>query len=562
MTGDTELSRKEATPTVSSLTGLGHMKSYYIFVFCFLALFALLEFADLDAEYDSMGWTVQHDEKLVVPDARSLYLGGDQKLLDYHEPVSACFGILGPYVTSLGFRLFGLNNYGLRFVFTVISVASMALLALSLLRLHPSWLGVLFCVVNLVNYRYFVMAHYALIEDVLIFSLCGIAWLYVSRPKTLLAILNPLAFCGGVLFLFKQMFPVYMLSFLGCIALSERVSFRRFVKFVAWSLAGLIVFGSLQLAVLHKMGMLSLYTNNISRAVHVLAGGSTDGVSLQIYPEAPGLLGIVPDFVHFLRLWYAPVYAHPNIWFGWKQISLLEATTSMLLLLGLLGVSLWLLRRKKLSRSTIALGMFLVGMLVVLSSTFFYVKRALPLFPITFLFLTSLLRDMLHGSTGTRMAKALTRVALWCTIFFVIYYVIWQGAYVLAKGSAIRSHGVERNSRGLEELVPEKAAVFMHCYGLRFFWQTRRRIVSGDDQLMNNEMILAKALREKARFVLLSDRGGTIGQSECPDCPPWQVRKRHLYFSDITDSGYPMVYVLYEMAYGEGSKTSRGAEPS
>jgi len=562
VTVDSKDTLKDTEPTISPSTGLGHMKSYYVLVFCFLALFAFLEFVDLNAEYDSMGWTVQHDEKLVVPDARSLYLGGDQKLSDYREPASAGFGILGPYLTSLGFRLFGLNNYGLRFVCTAMSVASMALLAFSLLRLHPSWLGVLFCVINLINYRYFIMAHYALIEDILILSLCGIAWLYISRPKTLVAILNPLAFFGGVLFLFKQMFPVYWLSFLGCIALSERVSLRSFVKFVVWSLAGLIVFGSLQLAVLHKMGMLSLYTNNISRAVHVFAGGSTDGLSLQIYPEAPGLVGIVPHFADLLTLWYMPHYAHPKIWFGWKQISLWQANRAMLLFLGLLGVSLWLLRRKKLSRSTIALGMFLVGMLVVLSSTFFYVKRALPLFPITFLFLTSLLRDMLHGSTGTRMAKALTRAALWCTIFFVIYYVIWQGAYVLAKGSAIRSHGVERNSRGLEELVPEKAAVFMHCYGLRFFWQTRRRIISGDDQLMNNEIILAKALREKARFVLLSDRGGTIGQSECPDCPPWQVRKRHLYFSDITDSGYPNVYVLYELAYGEGSKTSGGAEPS
>lgn len=562
MTGDTELSRKEARPAASSLTGLGHMKSYYIFVFCFLALFALLEFADLDAEYDSMGWTIQHDEKLVVPDARTFYLGGDQKLSDYREPVSAGFGILGPYLTSLGFRLFGLNNYGLRIVYTVMCVASMALLSLSLLRLHPSWLGVLFCVVNLINYRYFVLAHYALLENVLILSLCGMAWLYLCRPKTFMAYLNPLAFFGGALFLFKQVFPVYWISLLGCIAVAERVPRRGLVKLLFWSLAGLILFGSLQLAVLHEMGILSIFTHNIARAVHLFAGGSSEGLSLQIYPEPPGLAGIVPHFAHFFTLWYLPLYADPKIWFGWKQISLWQANTTMVLFLGLLGVSLWLLRRKKLSSSTIALGMFLVGMLVVLSSTFFYVKRALPLFPITFLFLTSLLGDMLHGSTGTRMAKVLTRAALWCTIFFAIYYVIWQGAYVLAKGSAIKSHGVERNSRDLEQLVPEKASVYMHCYGFRFFWQTRRRIISGDDQLMNNEMILAKALRDKARYVLLSERGGEIGRNQFLDCPGLKIRKRHLYFSEMTDSGYPMFYVLLELAYGEEGRRGGGAEPS
>jgi hypothetical protein len=554
--------RKEPTPGISPLNSLAQMRCYYIVISCLLALFALLEFVDLDAEYDSMGWTIQHDEKLVVPDARSLYLGRDQKLSDYREPASAGFGILGPYLTSLGFRLFGLNNYGLRFVCTVISVASMSLLALSLLRLYPSWLGVLFCVVNLINYRYFVTAHYALIEDILIFSLCGLAWGYLTRPKTVLAMLNPLAFFGGVLFLFKQVFPFYWLSLLGCITLSERVSRRRVVKFVSWSLAGVIVFGSLQLFVLHQMGMLSVFTHNISRAVQVFAGGSTDGVSLQVYPEAPGLVGIVPRYVQQLVSWYQPVYIHPHHWFGWEPISHWQYSTAMLLFFGLMGATVWLLRKKRLSNRTMALGMFLVVMLVVLSPMFFYVKRALPLFPITFLFLASLLGDMLNGSPGTRTAKALTRAALWCTICFVIYYVIWQGAYVLVKGPALRSHGVEWNSRALEELVPEKTAVYMHCYGLRFFWQARRRIISGDDQLMNNEMILAKALREKARFVLLSDRGGTIGQGESLDCPPFKIRKRHLYFSEMTDSGYPMFYVLYELAYGEGSGMSRGAQPS
>jgi hypothetical protein len=560
MTRDTELSRKEATPTVSSLTGLGHMKSYYIFVFCFLALFALLEFADLDAEYDSMGWTIQHDEKLVVPDARTFYLGGDQKLSDYREPVSAGFGILGPYLTSLGFRLFGLNNYGLRIVYTVMCVASMALLSLSLLRLHPSWLGVLFCVVNLINYRYFVLAHYALLEDVLILSLCGIAWLYLCRPKTFMAYLNPLAFFGGALFLFKQVFPVYWVSLLGCIAVAERVPRRGLAKLLFWSLAGLILFGFLQLAVLHGMGILSIFTHNIARAVHLFTSGSSEGLSLQTYPEPPGLVGIVPHYVRLFAFWHLPLYLDWYIWHGWIPVGRWQANAAIVVFFALLGATLWLLRKKKLANRTLALGMFLVGMLAVLSPMSFYIKRALPLFPITSLFLCSLLRDVLDGISGTSMAKLLNRGAVWCIGVFILYYVIWQGAYVLVAGSQIRTYAVERNSRDLEKLVPEKAAVYMHCYGFRFFWQTRRRIISGDDQLMNNEMILAKALREQARFVLLSGRGGEIDQNQ--DCPPWRVQKRHLYFSDMTDSGHPDVYVLLELAYGEEGRRGVGAEPS
>jgi hypothetical protein len=562
MAVDRKVASKEPTPNVSPHTGLGHGKPYYISVFCLLCLFALLVFAGLDAEYDSMGWTIQHDEKLVVPDARSFYLGGDQKLEDYREPVSACFGILGPYVTSIGFRLFGMNNYGLRFVFAVVSVTSMALLALSILNLHPSWLGVLFCATNLLNYRYFILTHYALLEDFLVFSLCGVTWLYVCRPKTLLAWLNPLAFFGGALFLCKQLFPVYWLSLLGCIVLSERVPRRSLVRLLFWSLAGLIFFGCLQFAVLQRWGVVSVLTHNIARGLHLFTGGSSAGLSLQIYPEPPGLVGIVPRFAQFLTLWYLPVHAHPRVWFGWNPISQWQACAALIIFFGLLVVTVWLLREKKLSKRTIALGMFLVGMLAVLSPMFFYVKRALPLFPIGFLFLASLLRDMLHGNSGTKMAKSLTRMALWCSVIFLSYYVIWQGSYLLVRGSAIRSHGVERNSRDLGKLVSEKATIYMHCYGLRFFWQARQRIVSGDDQLMNNQMILAKALQEEAKFVLLSGRGGAIDADQCLECPPMRIRKRHLYFSEMSDSGQPDVYVLFELAYGEEGRRGVGAEPS
>lgn len=551
MAVDTNDPLKVTEPVISASTRLNHMKSCYVVVFCFFTLFALLEFGSLNAEYDSMGWTIQHDEKLVVPDARAFYLGEGQKLSDYHEPISASFGILGPYLTSLGFQLFGLNNYGLRFIFTVVSVASVALLALSILRLHPSWLGVLFCLVNILNYRYFVLAHYALPEDILMLSLCGIAWLYIFRPKTLLASLNPLAFFGGALFPFKQIFPVYYLLLLGCIAVVERIPRRGLAKFFCWSLVGLILVGSLQLAVLHHMGLASVFVHKIGKALHLFTGGSSEGLSLQIYPRPPGLVGIVPRFGQLFVLWYVPYYVHQLIWFGWNPLNAWQATTAILVFLALLGTSLWLLHKKKLANRTLALGMFLVGMLLFLSPMFFYIKRALPVFPIAFLFLASLWRDLLQGISGTSMAKLLNRGAVWCIGVFILYYVMWQGGYIWATGSQIRTHGVERNSRDLERVVPEKAAVYMHCYGLRFFWQTRRRIISGDDQIMNNEIILTKAVREKAKFVLLSERGGNIGEEQCPDCPPWKVEKRHVYFSKMTDSGYPMFYVLYELDYRE-----------
>jgi hypothetical protein len=551
---------KEPTPAVSPRNVLDHGKPYYISVLCLLFLFAFLVLADLNAEYDSMGWTVQHDEKLVVPDARSFYLGGDQKLEDYHEPVSACFGILGPYLTSIGFRLFGMNNYGLLFFYAVVSVASMAFMALSILRLHPNRLGVLLCAINILNYRYFILTHYALLEDFLVFSLCGVTWLYIFRPKTLLAWLTPLAFFGGGLFLFKQIFPIYWLLFLGCIALAERVPRRSLVRLMFWSLAGLIFFGCLQFAVLQQKGVVSVFTHNIARGLHLFTGGSSAGLSLQIYPEAPGLAGIVPRFAQFLTLWYMPVHAHPSVWFGWNPIRPWQAWAALSRFFGLLVVTVWLLREKKLSQITIALGMFLIGILIILSPMFFYVKRALPLFPIAFLFLTSLLRDMLRGTSVTRMARSLTRIALWCSIIFLSYYVIWQSGYLLVRGSAIRSHGVERNSRDLEKLVSEKATVYMHCYGLRFFWQAPQRIVSGDDQLMNNQMILTKGLQEKAKFVLLSgDRGGAIDRDRCLECPPMRVRKRHLYFSEASDSGQPDVYVLFELGYEEERRKSGDA---
>jgi hypothetical protein len=164
------------------------------------------------------------------------------------------------------------------------------------------------------------------------------------------------------------------------------------------------------------------------------------------------------------------------------------------------------------------------------------------------------LRDTGCGTQGTRGAIFLHRVALWCAVVFLTYSVVLQGAYILLIGGEMRSHGVEKNSRYLEELVPESDTVYMQCYGFRFFWQARRRIISGDDQIMDNQMVLAKAIEEKGRFVLLYKRIGAFKKYYKKDIDPDHLEYSHArrigrFSSNINESGNPYVYVLFEMTY-------------
>ena len=92
-----------------------------------IALFLAAQLIDLRAEYYSPfstpspqgtdNWALNHDEKLIIPDARFFHLkkGGQISIKDYKPyPASAAFGLVGPLLSALGLRLFGFNNFGLR----------------------------------------------------------------------------------------------------------------------------------------------------------------------------------------------------------------------------------------------------------------------------------------------------------------------------------------------------------------------------------------------------------------------------------------------------------------
>jgi len=80
-------------PTLTTPNKSNHPATYAVLLIVFF--FTVLQLITLHDEYFTFGWTIQHDEKLIIPDARAFYLSGDQRLDDYFEPVSAGFGILG-----------------------------------------------------------------------------------------------------------------------------------------------------------------------------------------------------------------------------------------------------------------------------------------------------------------------------------------------------------------------------------------------------------------------------------------------------------------------------------
>jgi hypothetical protein len=199
-----------------------------------------------------------------------------------------------------------------------------------------------------------------------------------------------------------------------------------------------------------------------------------------------------------------------------------------------------------------------------------YIKRAVVFFPITLLFFASLYRDTLMCFASHSKKIVIHSVALVFVIISWGYRTISAAEFLFRMPNFGISRGVEHNSRQLDKDVPQHATIYAHSYGFRFFWQTRHRLISADDQLMNNQMIIEKALKEGGQFVLLARRGDhpksdtptIFSQIEASSLgyltvnvdyvdqsvkEKWIFKKIKTYFSTGSDSGKPDIYYLIEL---------------
>ncbi|MFH1867502.1 MAG: hypothetical protein ABH843_00900, partial [Candidatus Omnitrophota bacterium] len=315
---------------------------YYIAVIILFAAVSFAQFFTLNAECPSMGWTIQHDEKLFLPDARAFYLKGEQRLEDYDPMVSSGFGILGPRIVQLGFKIFGFNNYGLRLPFTLFTALAMIFLILSLMKINPNSMGFLLSLWHIISYRYFMITHYAVAENILVLFMLAIIWFYINKPQTLLRNLNRIAIICASLLLIKQNFPLYCLILLGCIAVAEKLPLGKIIRLILYSVVSLVIFFILQAIALKALGIFDVYINGIARGLSIYGGSSTKYFSTQRYPVPPNIIEVMPRYFEQLRAWYGQGYVNTLKLFGYTELTAVDKIAGNMLFLLFSALLFWL----------------------------------------------------------------------------------------------------------------------------------------------------------------------------------------------------------------------------
>jgi len=291
-----------------------------------------------------------------------------------------------------------LNNFGLRIPFVIISGVASVLFGLSLLRIIPGYGGVLLFAFHVGNYFYFIQTRYALLENIAILLITGIAWLYIAHKEFFIRNIHLICFFCGMLILVKQTFPIYCYLLVGVIAIVEKLALKRFIQLIAWSVFGLFIFGSVQLLCLYRVDLLDLYARNVIRAVYVHGGNSKKYSVLQMF-SSPGLDHIFPYYFRLFSIWYF-VPSHWRLFAIWDFIPVKSKFFSLWpygFMVLIILVQCWLYKKKKISRTTLVLLLYLVLNLIFASQMLFYIKRAVVFFPITVLFLACLYRDAIES---------------------------------------------------------------------------------------------------------------------------------------------------------------------
>ncbi|MFC1807318.1 hypothetical protein ACFL0T_03000 [Candidatus Omnitrophota bacterium] len=510
-----------------------------------LLLLALITFAQLltlNSEIATMGFTIQHDEKLILPDARSFYLGGNHDVKDYTQPVSAAFGILSPRIVELGFRIFGFNNYGLRLPFVIFSTISTLLFILIMMRLCPNIVGFLISLLQLLNYRYFTLTRYAVSEDILILIILALIWFYIAKRDFLIRHINKAAFLAGALVLVKLNFPFYLFILLGSLAIIERFSVRNIIKLIIYSIVSVIFFYAIQALILSSMGLLEAHLKNTMLGLVVYGGKEMTHFATQTYTKPIAFLEVMPRYFELMRAWYLQGYVNTAIFFSHTKV--IEANMvigNLIFIATSVGILLLLLKKKDL-KTTCGFGIFLICSLFISSRLLFYIKRILPFFPVTCIFFGSLYSEGLRSVQSQKVKEVVKYAAAAFLLLLLITQVANQSKFLKALGPHIKSNRVEENSRAIDKVLPPDSTVYMHCYGLRFFWQTKNRIISGDDQLLNNQMIIDKALADKGKYLLLDPRGGEVKLKS-----GYGLKLLGRYMTDMASAGYRINHQLLEI---------------
>jgi hypothetical protein len=474
-----------------------------------ITIITAFEFFYLRFEYPATqiheyGWCIHNDEKLIIPDTRYNFLKGNKQIniLDYKPyPISSSFGIAGPMIATLGFKMFGMNNVGLRFFSLIIASISTALFILLLLQLAPGIIGLFFGILYVFNYNNFILQRHAILENFLTFILLTILWLYVTKPNFLLNNLFKISFSSGICVWFKPNFVVYVYLLLFLIAIIEFKEIKRSIKFILFSFAIILLFELIQDIFLFKMGIVQYRYYNLFAALSAHAGVHTelfDGTKLLQYFTPMGLM-IFVYFPVLLFEWYTTefvIFSNPY--------SVIITTSFLFVLMLICSIILGI--RRSISRQAYVIALFITCCLLVSAFFFCYPKRLISFFPITVI-LIAYFNFRIFGFLARKTPDLYRIIKIFSVIIALVYFML-QSATIIGM-STRKTCLVEENSIALDNDLPKGCAIYANCPAYRFFWQVKdQRLFSGDDQILSNFRLFYWAVKDRARYILVTENSG------------------------------------------------------
>jgi hypothetical protein len=531
-------------------------------ILCILALLSaaavvVLRFAGARWEYgwgffitgraDVEDWSVHHDEKLMLAHARYAYLcdKAEISLDDYGPwPVAPSFGVGAPGLIGLGFRLFGFNNQGLRAPFIALTAATDLILAATLSAVAGTT-GFIAAILLCCNVSHFILARHAIVEHFLTLVLTlHAAWCLID-PDGYRAALPLAVGLSGVAVIFKPHFPVYVTVLAACLSAGLGVTAGEWWTAAAAGIGGALVFEGAHLLWLSRLGIARWRYHNLK--LTILQHQRKWDVPVPGYCAPPPKWKILWRFFQGFVEWFDPAPGPRS-----RQGPAMRAVVVLILALFFgLGVFSW--TTPEAAPATRGLFLFFCAMLLALAPFYYYLKRAVPLYPLLLACFAIGLHDALAAVApwAPRGETDLLLTALPLTALFVLRH-----GQALAHVHANRSAAVADNSRRLNEILPPGATVYAHAYGYRFFWMADGvRLLSSDDQFMNNGHILDAAAARGCDYVLLADAG--------PEQPVPVIELAH-FSTRPRESDYWHTYRLFRIGraaeQAQDERRRRGAE--
>jgi hypothetical protein len=454
--------------------------------------------AQIDREMTPINFAGQHEEKLTIWTGRSEYLGPPNTVFDF-EPPSTVFGWAGPHMNRLGFEVFGLNNYGLRLPFLPFSAGMLLLLGLTLTRIAPGPLGFILFLFEALNVAYISQARSAVLENISQFSLVALVWAWTRSPEIYQRRASWITAACVALQIVKPNFVLYAASLHLCLVAIAPGSIKSALRQAAIGFLFLPVWLGVHLVLLQKEGVLEIYRHNLFRAVEQHLGLTKEMAD-------PTLLNLQPmgfiDTAALQAIWWVDRYLASSPSLEW---TFFQALGMMVVCVALIGVVVRTVRSRpfdSIPDLVWALATCMLVNLFVASNLYFSQKRSYPFAPLALVTASLLAQALCQAKWRGWSIRPVMVVGL---VAVNLVRMNAQAAMVANAGPDLYSDDVAVNSARLDEILPADAAVYIHCLAFRFLWQSHHRMLSWDDQLRDNQMILNEALGAKATHVVLLD---------------------------------------------------------